>query len=233
MDNFSAYSAAGVKSETQLAAFFKFTYLWMAVGLLITAATSFFVGQNVALLSLVYRLYFLFFIAQIGLVFLIQSAMKKASFMTVATYFMLYSFITGLTLSGIFMVFELGSIFGTFLVSAGSFASLSLYGMVTNRDLSAVGKFLYMALCGLMFALILSFFIRTSALSFAINIVGVLIFAGLTVYDTNKLRHMVLQNDLNIHDESGRKLALYGALTLYLDFINMFLFLLRIFGKRR
>ena len=232
METYTAQTNTSVATETKIATFFRFTYLWMTIGLIVTAVTSFAVSQNINLMMTLYNFYLLLVIIQIGIVVMMTRALKKATFLTAALYFLVYSFVTGLTLSFIFFAYELGSVFGTFMITAGSFAALSLYGMVTKRDLSAAGNFLYMALWGLIITMIVSFFIPSTALNMTINIIGVLIFAGLTAADTNKLRNLVIANEIDVRDESGRKLALYGALILYLDFINMFLFLLRIFGKR-
>lgn len=146
--------------------------------------------------------------------------------------FMLYSVLTGLTISVVLAAYTMESVAGTFFITAAMFGALSVYGYTTKRSLSGIGNFLFMALIGLIIASIVNIFMKSSALYWVITYAGVLIFAGLTAYDTQKLKEMGAQIDVE-DKESMRKLAILGALNLYLDFINLFLMLLRIFGDRR
>ncbi|MBF4901004.1 Bax inhibitor-1/YccA family protein, partial [Cronobacter sakazakii] len=146
--------------------------------------------------------------------------------------FMLYSALTGLTLSSIFLVYTYASIASTFVVTAGMFGVMSLYGYTTKRDLSGWGNILFMALIGLIIASLVNFWLKSTALMWAVTYIGVIVFVGLTAYDTQKLKALGEQIDVNDHGNL-RKYSILGALTLYLDFINLFLMLLRIFGNRR
>ncbi|MCE1914827.1 Bax inhibitor-1/YccA family protein, partial [Enterobacter hormaechei] len=142
--------------------------------------------------------------------------------------FMLYSALTGLTLSSIFVIYTIGSVASTFVVTAGMFGALSFYGYTTKRSLSGLGSFLFMGLIGIILASLINLWLKSEALTWAVTYIGVVIFAGLTAYDTQKLKEM--GEDLDVNDkENLRKFSIVGALTLYLDFINMFLMLLRIF----
>ena len=146
--------------------------------------------------------------------------------------FIAYSVLNGVTLSLIFVVYTMTSIATTFFVTAGTFAVMSLVGMAVKRDLSPIGRILFMALIGLIIATIVNLFVASSALSWAITYIGVLVFVGLTAYDTQKIKFMMLQYGDGVNDAT-MKLALMGSLTLYLDFVNLFLYLLRIFGNNK
>lgn len=144
--------------------------------------------------------------------------------------FVLYSVINGVTLSSIFLIYTAESITQVFLITAGTFGAMAFIGYTTKKDLSSMGKYLLMALIGLIIATLVNIFFKSSGMSMIISYVGVLIFVGLTAYDSQKIKEMC--NSIEYVDESAQKLALLGALTLYLDFINLFIYLLRIFGKR-
>ena len=166
----------------------------------------------------------------IVLVLILSAAINRLSFSTATLLFILYSVINGVTLSSIFVVYTQGSIASTFFITAGMFGGLALYGSVTKKDLSGMGRFLFMTLIGLIIASIVNIFMHSEMLYWITTFVGVLVFAGLTAWDAQKIQQMALMaDDVN---ESTQKMALLGALTLYLDFINLFLYLLRIFGKR-
>ncbi|MEO2038005.1 MAG: Bax inhibitor-1/YccA family protein, partial [Martelella sp.] len=154
---------------------------------------------------------------------------NKMSVAAAQTAFWVYAGLTGISLSTIFLVYTGQSIVQTFFITAASFGALSLYGYTTKRDLSAMGSFMVIGLFGIIIAMIVNIFLQSSALGFAISVLGVLIFAGLTAWDTQKIKEMYYEGDG--HEVAGRK-AVMGALTLYLDFINMFLFLLRLLGNR-
>jgi FtsH-binding integral membrane protein len=170
------------------------------------------------------------FLATLGLVFFMSFRINKLQVGTALGLFMLYAGLLGLMLSSVFLAYTGASITRTFFISAASFGALSLYGYTTQRDLSPVGSFLVMGLFGLILAMVVNIFLKSTGLDFAISAIGVLIFAGLTAWDTQKIKEMYSANDDGT--VSGRK-AVMGALTLYLDFINLFLFLLRFMGDRR
>ena len=204
------------------------TYRWMSVGLGITGLVAWLVSQSPAALDLVVGNRIVFYgllIAQLGLVFTFSSVAARAGTAVVAAMFFAYAAITGLTFSVLFLLYTSSSIASTFLVTGGTFAGISVFGAVTKRDLSGVGRFALFALIGLIIASVVNIFLHSSALMWLTTFAGVVIFGALTAYDTQKLKAMYAAG-------AGGNLALCGALTLYLDFINMFLFLLRIFGQR-
>ena len=170
------------------------------------------------------------FLGTLGMVFFLSFRINKLQVGTALTLFMVYAGLLGLMLSSVFMTYTGASITRTFFISAASFGALSLYGYTTQRDLSPIGSFLIMGLFGLILAMIVNIFLKSTGLDFAISAIGVLIFAGLTAWDTQKIKEMYSANDDGT--VTGRK-AVMGALTLYLDFINLFLFLLRFLGDRR
>ena len=170
------------------------------------------------------------FLATLGIVFFLSFRIDKLQPSTALMLFMGYAALLGLMLSSVFLVYTGASVTRTFFISAASFGALSLYGYTTQRDLSPIGSFLIMGLFGLIIAMIVNIFLKSSGLDFAISAIGVLIFAGLTAWDTQKIKEMYDANDDGT--VSGRKTVM-GALTLYLDFINLFLFMLRFLGDRR
>jgi FtsH-binding integral membrane protein len=205
------------------------TYRWMSVGLGITGLVAWLVSQSPAALDIVVGNRIVFYgllIAQLGLVIAFSPVAARASTAVAAAMFFVYAALTGLTFSVIFLVYTSSSIASTFLITAGAFAGLSVFGAVTRRDLSGVGRFAIFALIGLIIASVVNFFLASTALMWLTTFAGVAIFAALTAYDTQKLKALYAAG-------VGGNLALRGALTLYLDFINMFLFLLRLFGRRR
>ena len=208
-------------------------YYWMAGALAITGLTAMLVSNNPALLNFLFSsptLVWGLLIGEIVLVLILSAAINRLSFSTATLLFILYSVVNGVTLSSIFVVYTQGSIASTFFITAGMFGGLALYGSVTKKDLSGMGRFLFMTLIGLIIASIVNIFMHSEMLYWITTFVGVLVFAGLTAWDAQKIQQMALMaDDVN---ESTQKMALLGALTLYLDFINLFLYLLRIFGKR-
>ncbi len=205
------------------------TYRWMSVGLGITGLVAWLVSQSPEAIEVVVgnRLVFYGLIfAQLALVFTFSSVATRASTAVTAAMFFAYAALTGLTFSVLFLVYTSSSIATTFLVTGGTFAGLSVFGAVTKRDLSGVGRFALFALIGLIIASVVNIFLASSALMWLVTFAGIVIFAALTAYDTQKLKAMYAAG-------VGGNLALRGALTLYLDFINMFLFLLNIFGRRK
>ena len=208
-------------------------YYWMAGALAITGLTAMLVANNPALLNSLFNsptLVWGLLIGEIVLVLILSAAINRLSFSTATLLFILYSVVNGVTLSSIFVVYTQGSIASTFFITAGMFGGLALYGSVTKKDLSGMGRFLFMTLIGLIIASIVNIFMHSEMLYWITTFVGVLVFAGLTAWDAQKIKQLALMAD-DVND-STQKMALLGALTLYLDFINLFLYLLRIFGKR-
>jgi FtsH-binding integral membrane protein len=206
------------------------TYRWMTLGLATTALVALGIAHSPAALELLLgnRLFFYaLLLGQLGLVVALSAVASRVSTAVAGLLFFAYAALTGVTFSTLFLVYTATSIATTFFVTAGSFAGLSLFGTATRRDLSAVGRFGIFALFGIILASVINIFLRSSGLEWLITFAGVVVFAGLTAYDTQKLKQLFSSSD------SHGNLPLVGALTLYLDFINMFLFLLRILGDRR
>lgn len=216
-------------------AILKNVYLWMTLALGISGITAIAVANSPQLLELLYGnglALFIVFIAQLGLVWLISARISSMSINTATALFIAYSILTGVTLASIFIVFTQESIASVFFISAGTFAAISLYGYTTKRDLSNWRTYLLMGLIGLIIASVVNWFMHSEMLYWIISYVGVLVFVGLTAYDTQKIKQMALVS-YNQEGEISQKIALLGALTLYLDFINLFIYLLRIFGRRK
>ncbi|CDG17164.1 MULTISPECIES: Bax inhibitor-1/YccA family protein [Enterobacterales] len=210
-------------------------YGWMTCGLLLTAFVAWYVVNTPEILYTIIFNQVVFFgliIAQLALVFVLSGLIHKMSGTLATGLFMLYSMLTGLTLSCVLIRYTGSSIASTFVVSAGMFGALSVYGYTTKRSLSGMGSFLFMGLIGIVLASLLNIWLKSPALMWVITYIGVVIFAGLTAYDTQKLKEMGEQLDVN-DKENLRRYSITGALTLYLDFINLFLMLLRILGDRR
>ena len=208
-------------------------YYWMAGALAITGLTAMLVVNNASLMTLIFSnmgIVWGLLIAEIVLVMILSAAINRLSFSTATLLFILYSVLNGVTLSSIFVVYTQGSIASTFFITAGMFGGLALYGTVTKKDLSGMGRFLFMTLIGLIIATIVNIFMQSTMLYWITTFVGVLVFAGLTAWDAQKIQQMAQTADEV--NEATQKMALLGSLMLYLDFINLFLYLLRIFGKR-
>lgn len=208
-------------------------YIWMAMALAITGVTAFGVASSPNLLALIFSSKLLFFgliIAELALVILLTARLQKLSLTTATLVFVLFAVINGVTLSSIFVIYTMASIAQTFFICSATFGVMAVYGYTTKRDLSSMGKLLFMALIGLIIATVVNIFMRSSGLDIAISYIGVLVFVGLTAWDTQKIKLMLA----NAEDmgEGAQKIALIGALSLYLDFINLFIYLLRIFGRR-
>ena len=216
------------------AAILKDVYLWMTSALVISGLTAMLVAGNPTLINTIFSSKFGFIaiiLAQLGLVMLISSRINKLSVLTATVLFILYAALTGVTLSSIFLVFTQESITSVFFITAGTFAVVSAFGYITKKDLSSLGNILFMGLIGIIIASVVNWFLHSEMLYWIVSYVGVLIFVGLTAYDTQKIKQMAIEySDGNF--EITKKVALIGALSLYLDFINLFLHLLRIFGKR-
>jgi FtsH-binding integral membrane protein len=209
-------------------------YQLMAAGLAVTGVVAMLIASSPAALQFIVTnrgLMWGLIIAQFLTVVAFTSMLQRVSAGVAAAMFFGYAALTGVTFSTIFVIYTSASIASTFFVTAGAFAGLSAYGAITKRRLDGMGSFLFMGLIGLVLASIVNMFIASSAIYWLTTFMGVIIFTGLVAYDTNKLKQMALSN--NLSGDGMRKVALMGALSLYLDFINLFLFLLRIFGNRR
>lgn len=207
-------------------------YLWMTLALMITGITAAGVANSPNILALIYSsqvVMWVIIIAEFGLVIYISARLEKLSLSTATTLFALYSILNGVMLSSIFLLYSTAIISKVFFITAGTFGVTALYGYATKKDLSSLGNILFMALIGLVIATIVNVFMKSAMFDLILSYIGVIIFVGLTAWDSQKIKHMMMvQQDA---DESAQKLALIGALSLYLDFINLFLYLLRIFGR--
>ena len=224
------------KTEVLVNNYVRSVYNWMCIGLALTGFISFYVSSNESIMRLVFgnrAIFFILIIAELALVFSIAGWVNKMSAGTATGLFVLYSALNGVTLSFIFLAYTRSSIYSTFFICAGTFLACSIYGWTTKRDLTSWGGFLFMGLIGIIIASLVNLFIRSSAMSMVISYIGVFVFVGLTAYDTQKLKNMALTQPAGLDGAVVRKGAILGALSLYLDFINLFLMLLRIFGQGR
>ena len=224
-----------VAVEAQVArvtAFLSKVYGWMFLGLLITAGTAFVVASSPLLIEtfiLNRILFWILLFGQLGLVFYLSVRVEKISPTAAAALFMVYSATVGITSSVILLIYTGASLFSTFVVTAGMFGALALFGTFTRRSLAGVGQFMFMGLIGLIIASVVGLFWQNSALQFVISVVGVIVFTGLTAWDAQRLKQMAVA----LPDGRVGAYAVVGALSLYLDFINLFFFLLRFMGGRR
>lgn len=219
--------------EQSFPALMKKVYVWMTLALIITGMTSWLVASSPAILATLLTNRILFFgmiIAELGLVIWLTAGIRKMSLTTATLLFILYSVVNGVTMASIFIIYTMESIATTFFITAGTFGAMSLVGYKTSKDLSGMGRYLFMALIGLIIATIVNIFVGSSMMAMIISYVGVLVFVGLTAYDTQKIKEMFMFADE--YNPDVQKYAVLGSLTLYLDFINLFLYLLRIFGRR-
>jgi FtsH-binding integral membrane protein len=222
-------------TETQIAerAFIGKVYRWMGLGLLITALTAYFVVNTESFVYALATNSFLFYgllIAEFGIVIYLSARIQKMSAEAATAAFIIYSAINGATLSLILLMFTGASVASTFFTTALTFGVMSAYGYFTKRDLTTMGSYLFMGLIGLIIASVINIFWANSTMYWIISYVGVLLFVGLTAYDTQKIKKMSIMAD---GVQVRQKVAIIGALMLYLDFINLFLMLLRILGDRR
>jgi len=235
---YDAWGAMSTDRELALSAAFpalmRKVYVWMTLALAITALTAYGVASTPALLTAIYTRKVLFWgliIAELGLVFYVSARIQRLSLSTATLLFILYSIINGATLAFIFALYSTSIIVQTFVVTAGTFGAMAVYGYFTKKDLTSWGRLLLMALIGLIIAGVVNIFLHNSTMDLIISGIGVLVFVGLTAYDSQKIKQMLLmQEDMG---ETAQKVALMGALSLYLDFINLFLYLLRLFGRDR
>ena len=221
------------KASAQQAQLIRKVYTWMFAALLITAGVAYRVSTSEQLLGMIFSSKLSFYgliIAQVGIVWYLSSRIQALTLLTATILFAAYSILMGVTMSAIFVVYTQASISSTFLITAMTFGVMSLYGYTTKKDLTSWGGILLMAVVGLIIASVVNIFLASSMFEFIISCVGVLIFVGLTAYDTQKIKALLENHQDN---EEGQKIALLGSLTLYLDFINLFLFLLRLLGNRK
>jgi len=226
-----SFVSADIRDE-RVGAFLSRIYAWMFIGLVITAATAFAMASTLALIEVVIvnRLVFwVIVIAQLGLVFYLSARVNKIAPAAAAGLFPLYSALVGVTSSVVLLIFTGASIAQTFIITAGMFGATAIFGTVTKRSLAGVGHFMFMGLIGLILASIVGFFWHSGALQFVISVVGVVVFTGLTAWDAQRLKQMAV----TLPDGRVGSYAVVGALSLYLDFINLFFFLLRFTGNRR
>lgn len=222
-------------TQIRVNSFIRSVYNWMAGGLALTGGVAYFAAHNQVLNQLIFgtpMVFFILIIAELGMVFYLSSRIQKIEASTATGLFLLYSALNGLTLSFIFLVYTSTSIASVFFICAATFVACSIYGMTTQRDLTSWGNFLFMGLIGIIIASVVNMFMQSSALTAIISYIGVFVFVGLTAYDTQKLKNMALTQPEGLEAGVIRKGAIMGALSLYLDFINLFIMLLAIFGQR-
>lgn len=229
-------SASAMQAELSMSSYIAKTmqrvFGKMFLGILVTAFVSLGIASSPALLEMIFSsraIFWVLIIAQFGVVIWLSAGINKMSATTASLLFYVYSALTGVTLTPIFFAYTGDSIVKTFFITSATFGVMAAYGYITKKDLSKMGSILFMALIGLIVVSLVNFFLASPALTWAISLAGVAIFVGLTAWDTQKIKQMALETD----ERNVGKLAAIGALTLYLDFINLFLYLLRIFGDRR
>jgi len=219
-------------SDERVTSFLSKVYGWMFFGLLITAGTAYFVASSPALIKTLIlnrALFWILVFGQLGLVFYLSARVEKMAPATAAGLFMVYSAMVGVTSSVILLIYTSASIFSTFIVTAGMFGATAVYGTLTKRSLAGVGQFMFMGLIGLILASVVGIFWQNSALQFVISVVGILVFTGLTAWDAQRMKHLATV----VPDGRVTSYAVVGALSLYLDFINLFFFILRFTGGRK
>jgi FtsH-binding integral membrane protein len=233
--SYQRQSTVTASSTGVVATFMNAVYAWMCVGLGITAAVAWMTAHNERLVASIFGsrgTFLMLIIAELALVWIISAAIHKINAAVATVLFCIYAALNGLTLSVIFLAYDLGTVSAAFAITGGTFAVVSVYGFVTKKDLSGLGGILFMSLVGLLLASVVNiFFFRNETLYWIINYAGVLIFVGLTAYDTQKLKNIAYQTEGN--PEMAARLSVVGSLTLYLDFINLLLFILRILGDKR
>ncbi|WP_308777803.1 Bax inhibitor-1/YccA family protein [uncultured Bacteroides sp.] len=214
---------------------FRSVYVWMTLALVITAFVAMYVAKSYTLLAAIAQNSLLFWgllIAEIGVVWYLSARISSISFTKATVLFILYSILNGVTLSFIFAIYTAASIASTFFITAGTFAVMAIFGYVTKKDLSKIGNICIMALIGIIIASLVNLFLKSAMMDVVISYIGVLLFVGLTAYDTQKIKRLLSADDMEVN-ETTQKIALLGAMTLYLDFINLFLYLLRLLGDRK
>lgn len=235
MDEFKdyKYDNGSIDLDSALSAQMTRVFGWMFVGLIVTGLTAMYTASSEAVLRMLYSgkfTFFAFMILEIIFVWFISSRAMHMDYGVAAATFIMYSVLNGITMSIIFLVFDLSSIYLAFFMTAGFFGFMSIYGLVTKTDLTSLGSFLLMGLVGLIIVSIVNMFLRSSSVEWIISIIGVAIFLGLTAYDSQKIKTISLYYT---GTEKEKNVAIIGALTMYLDFINLFLYILKVLNKRR
>jgi FtsH-binding integral membrane protein len=226
---------ASIGQKTAQATLFRNVYSWMTLAMIVTGLTAFIVAGSESLLYSILGNKLLFYgllFGELGLVWYLSSRINTLTLNNATLLFIIYSILNGVTLAFIFAVYTSSSIASTFFVTAGTFASMALVGTFTKRDLSSMGNILLMALIGIIIASVVNLFLKNEMMYWIITYIGVLVFVALTAYDAQKIKRLIQEHGHEVN-ESTQKIALIGALSLYLDFINLFLFLLRILGGRK
>ena len=224
------------KAATAERSILRNVYIWMTLGLAITGVVALYVAGNPQLMRAIVTnrgLFFGLIIAQLGLVFFLSARVRTMSPTAATISFAAYSVLNGMTLSVIFLAYTASSVAQAFFVAAGTFAVLSIYAVTTNRDLGGMGQYLFAGLMGLIIAMLVNMFVRSSTMEYVISFIGVFLFMGLTAYDTQLIRNWSRQLSSSADEADYIRISIMGALKLYLDFINLFLFLLRFLGNRR
>lgn len=210
-------------------------YVWMTLALVITGLTAMYVAKSMTLIQLMMENSLFFWgllLAEVGVVVYLTARIHRMAFSTATVLFILYSLLNGVTLSVLFLVYTFSSIATTFFVTAGTFGAMALFGYITRRDLSRIGSLCIMGVIGLIIASVVNFFLHNSVVDLVISCAGVLVFVGLTAYDAQKIKRLLTAEGMEVN-ETTQKIALLGAMTLYLDFINLFIYLLRLLGDRK
>lgn len=237
MAQYGSYTpyAAGIGTVEAVNALFRKVYQYMALGLILTSLTAWITASTPALLRMFYTSItplIIVAVAELGLVLYLSATIAKHSASTSLLLFGIYSVLNGITCSAVLLVYTQESVYTAFLSTAGMFGAMSVYGIYTKRDITSWGSFLHMGLWGLIIAMVINLFVGSSAAETVISVIGIIVFMGLTAYDTAKIKALAEGAEMS-DDETAGKIAVMGALELYLDFINLFLYLLRLFGKRR
>jgi hypothetical protein len=224
------------RAEVLVSDYVRSVYNWMGIGLALTGFVGYYVSTSENLIRLIFGnplLLMVLIVVELGLVFGIAGMVNRMSAGTATALFVIYSALNGVTLSSIFLVYVQTSIVNTFFICAATFVACSLYGWTTKKDLTSLGGFMMMGLIGIVIASLVNLFLQSSSVNAIISYIGVFVFIGLTAYDTQKIKNMAMTQPANLDGAVIRKGAIVGALSLYLDFINLFLMLLSIFGQRR
>jgi FtsH-binding integral membrane protein len=218
-------------SKDKVNAFMATVYGWMFLALLVTGATAYFTLHDANLFMLVVKNFKMFLLLELGVVFAFSMLLNRVNMGTAALMFFAYSILNGLTISIIVLQYTASSVTTVFLLTASLFGIMSLFGYVTKKSLDSIGKYALLALLGIIIASVINWFMKSPSMYWIISYVGIVVFIALTAYDTQKIKRKAASMDIN--NQYARKYAIYGALELYLDFINLFLLLLRTMGKRR
>ena len=235
-DNYNrSYVSPGRDRSLSFPSLMRSVYIWMALALAVTGLTAMTIATQPQIVYAIFAnraIFWMLMLAELGMVIYLSARIMSMSFATAGIVFVVYALLNGVTLSSLFMAYTAESIAQTFFVTAGTFGVMAVIGFLVKRDLSAIGRLFYIALIGLIIATVANAFFHNSGLAMICNYAGVVIFSGLTAYDTQKIKNMLVQFG-DRRDETVMKLALLGSLSLYLDFINLFLYLLRFLGNRR